>query len=126
MVCGRPSAQAESGFVSVLPFCAPRSRTDAEAVSRAVASAPKCRRRNAHAEMPMPKCPCRNAHAEMPPVRDGRRLLWVSLFFQEQIKGPGNAPIARFDGFRCYQSRSEIKRWLRRRIGGKDGFAGRL
>ena len=56
MVFGRPSAQAESGFVSVLPFCAPRLRTDAEAASRAVASAPECRRRNADAETPMPKC----------------------------------------------------------------------
>ena len=32
----------------------------------------------------------------------------VLLRFQEQIKGPKNAPIARFDGLRCYQSRSEI------------------
>ena len=76
MVCGRPSAQAESGFVSVLPFCAPRLRTDAEAASRAVASAPECRRRNADAEMPAPKRPCRNA------ARSGRTAfaLGVTLF----------------------------------------------
>ena len=30
------------------------------------------------------------------------------LRFQERIKGPKNASIARFDGLRCYQSRSEI------------------
>ena len=32
----------------------------------------------------------------------------VLLRFQEQIKGPENASIARFDGLGCYQSRSEI------------------
>ena len=35
------------------------------------------------------------------------RLLCFSLSFQEQIKGPENASIARFDGFGCYQTRSE-------------------
>ena len=30
------------------------------------------------------------------------------LCFQEQIKGPENASIARFDGLGCYQTRSEI------------------
>ena len=30
------------------------------------------------------------------------------LLFQERIKGLKNAPIARFDGLGCYQSRSEI------------------
>ena len=32
----------------------------------------------------------------------------LSLLFQEQIKGPENAPIARFDGLGCYQIHSEI------------------
>ena len=32
----------------------------------------------------------------------------VLLQFQEQIKSPKNASIARFDGLGCYQSRSEI------------------
>ena len=32
---------------------------------------------------------------------------WL-LFFQEQIKGPENAPIARFDGLGCYQTGSEM------------------
>ena len=31
----------------------------------------------------------------------------VLLFFQEQIQGPENAPIARFDGLCCYQRCSE-------------------
>ena len=31
-----------------------------------------------------------------------------SLRFQEQIQGPENASIARFDGLRCYQTCSEI------------------
>ena len=31
----------------------------------------------------------------------------LSLLFQEQIKGPENAPIARFDGLGCYQTHSE-------------------
>ena len=31
----------------------------------------------------------------------------VALFFQEQIQGPENASIARFDGFGRYQIRSE-------------------
>ena len=30
-----------------------------------------------------------------------------ALFFQEQIQGPGNASIARFDGLGCYQTHSE-------------------
>ena len=37
--------------------------------------------------------------------------LWVwhpALFFQEQIQAPKNAPIARFDGLGCYQSRSGL------------------
>ena len=33
--------------------------------------------------------------------------LEVLLLFQEQIKGPENASIARFDGLGCYQTRSE-------------------
>ena len=32
----------------------------------------------------------------------------IPLFFQEQIKGPKNASIARFDGIGCYQTDSEI------------------
>ena len=31
----------------------------------------------------------------------------LPLFFQEQIKGSKNAPIARFDGLCCYQTRSK-------------------
>ena len=40
----------------------------------------------------------------------------VLLRFQEQIKGPKNAPIARFDGLCCYQTRSEISNGFRGRI----------
>ena len=40
----------------------------------------------------------------------------VLLRSQEQIKGPKNAPIARFDGLRCYQTRSEISNGFRGRI----------
>ena len=41
-------------------------------------------------------------------ARAGEGPKWrSSLFFQEQIKGLKNAPIAQFDGLRCYQSRSE-------------------
>ena len=36
----------------------------------------------------------------------------VALFFQEQIQGPENASIARFDGLGCYQSSSEKKHCL--------------
>ena len=36
-------------------------------------------------------------------MADGR----FSLLFQEQIKGPKNASIARFDGLCCYQIKSE-------------------
>ena len=32
----------------------------------------------------------------------------VLLFFQEQISGPENASIARFDGLGCYQTSSEM------------------
>ena len=32
----------------------------------------------------------------------------VLLSFQEQIQGPKNASIARFDGLDCYQTNSEI------------------
>ena len=39
----------------------------------------------------------------------------VLLRFQEQIKGPKNAPIARFDGLGCYQSRSKKTGRLRGR-----------
>ena len=54
----------------------------------------------------------------------------VSLQKQEQIKGPKNAPIARFDGLGCYQTRSEKKapkrviswRGLRQRDGGRTRF----
>ena len=38
--------------------------------------------------------------------------LWISLLalrFQERIQGPKNAPIARFLGFSCYQTRSEFR-----------------
>ena len=37
----------------------------------------------------------------------------VALFFQEQIQGPENAPIARFDGLGCYQSSSETSHAFR-------------
>ena len=40
----------------------------------------------------------------------GALRFWISrlpLFFQEQIKGSKNAPIARFDGLCCYQTRSK-------------------
>ena len=49
----------------------------------------------AHA-LKAPKSPC--------------RMVWRAwlLFFQEQIKGPENAPIARFDGLGCYQTGSEM------------------
>ena len=35
----------------------------------------------------------------------------------EQIQGPKNAPIARFDGLCCYQSRSKINERLRNASG---------
>ena len=38
----------------------------------------------------------------------------LPLFFQEQIKGSKNAPIARFDGLCCYQTRSSLSRLARR------------
>ena len=38
----------------------------------------------------------------------------ASLQKQEQIKGPENAPIARFDALGCYQTRSEIRAVFRR------------
>ena len=38
----------------------------------------------------------------------------ISLLFQEQIKGPENAPIARFDGLGCYRTHSE-NQWHARR-----------
>ena len=37
----------------------------------------------------------------------GRRVRLLPLFFQERTKGPENAPIARFSGLGCYQTRSE-------------------
>ena len=42
--------------------------------------------------------------------RCGAFALWdfmLALIFQEQIPGPKNASIARFDGLGCYQTRSE-------------------
>ena len=36
----------------------------------------------------------------------------VLLQKQEQIKGPENAPIARFDGLGCYRIGSEMERWF--------------
>ena len=47
----------------------------------------------------------------------GALRFWISrlpLFFQEQIKGSKNAPIARFDGLCCYQTRSSLSRLARR------------
>ena len=52
-------------------------------------------------------CGCTNA-ARNSPGWHGVLLFW------EQIQGPENAPIARFSGLGCYQSRSETGR----RIGG--------
>ena len=50
----------------------------------------------------------------MQKARAGEGLQWRNLlFFQERIQGPKNAPIARFDGLGCYQSRSEIDEGLR-------------
>ena len=52
---------------------------------------------------------------EAHPQPDKRPACRVTLFFQEQIKGPKNAPIARFFGLGCYQTRS--KRGARKRCG---------
>ena len=52
---------------------------------------------------------------EAHPQPDKRPACRVTLFFQEQIKGPENAPIARFFGLGCYQTRSE--RGARKRCG---------
>ena len=49
-------------------------------------------------------------------ARRAPRPARVSLRFQEQIKGPENAPIARFSGLGCYQTRSETGRWLAARV----------
>ena len=46
----------------------------------------------------------------------------VSLFFQEQIKGPENGSIARFDGLGCYQTGSEISEGVRS-AGGSESRA---
>ena len=88
-----------------VPFCAPHPRTNAEPASRAGVSVPKRHRQNT-----TPKRPRQNAASG---GQIWRRLLRCSLFFWEQIKGPQNASIARFFGLGCYQSRSEIRRWLR-------------
>ena len=46
----------------------------------------------------------------------------VLLRFQEQIKGPENAPIARFDGLGCYQTSSEISDVFRARSAAKTAL----
>ena len=66
-----------------------------------------------HRQTPSLKCRRRNAIIETPrknaanPGKDWRRLTRFPFSFQEQIQGPKNAPIARFFGLGCYQSRSE-------------------
>ena len=44
----------------------------------------------------------------------GHESAWCTLlWFQEQIQGPENAPVARFDGLCCYQTGSETGAGLR-------------
>ena len=47
----------------------------------------------------------------------------VLLQKQEQIKGPENAPVARFDGLGCYRIGSEMERWFSA-CGQRLGLAG--
>ena len=61
---------------------------------------------------PIPRCPFPAAYSHAP------RSSHVSLRFQEQIQGPKNAPIARFDGLCRYQNRSEKSR---SKTGGRHG-----
>ena len=51
--------------------------------------------------------------------------LTASLLFWEQIRGPENASIARFDGLGCYQSSSE-KRGTRSAWAARKPLTGRL
>ena len=70
--------------------------------------------RNASAGTPSP-----NPHRQkaVSPGQVWRRLTSISLSFREQIQGPENAPIARFFGLRCYQSRRQIASGLAPRRG---------
>ena len=83
---GLPASAAKAAPVFML--CAP-------------ASSPKCRALH---------CPNKNAASAW---QLGRFLDWFALSFREQIKGPENGSIARFDGLCCYQIGSEIRRCLR-------------
>ena len=50
------------------------------------------------------------AAGQKAPAAHQAALFWRdALIFQERISGPENAPIARFDGLGCYQSRSGEK-----------------
>ena len=104
-----------SGNQSHARLHVPRPRTKAEPAPRAAASAPprqpgapalERNRPNAVAETPTPKAAS--------PGQVWRRWLRFPLCFREQIKGPENAPIARFYGLCCYQSGSKKS----------DGFRG--
>ena len=55
-----------------------------------------------------PQCRRSEVSALRPKPARGAWAAPVLLQKQEQIKGPENASIARFDGLGCYQSRSEI------------------
>ena len=50
----------------------------------------------------------------------------IPLLFQEQIKGPKNDPIARFDRFRCYQTNSENTLAFEARTAAKKQLAAKL
>ena len=57
-------------------------------------------------------------------VRAERNSACLAVFplrNQEQIQGSKNAPIARFDGLGCYQTRSEINAVSRARTAAKNG-----
>ena len=67
-------------------------------------AAPPLQRRHTRTRTQAPKRP---RHTATQPWQIRQRLTRLLLRFREQIQGPENAPIARFDGLGCYQTRSE-------------------
>ena len=57
---------------------------------------------------------------------DMNRPWRIPLLFQEQIKGPKNDPIARFDRFRRYQTNSENALAFEARTAAKKQLAAKL